>query len=111
MFLLAKSGLIALSLGAAALLGGCQSGGMATPASHEMAANAVQCDKCQMTWVTKPNQAGGGQGRYSGYTGYTTRKEMVCPDCKDALSNFVATGNLRHECKACGGNMAICDAH
>lgn len=103
---LLKRGLGSLALGAGLLLVGCQSSGATAPASHEMAANAVQCDKCQMTWVKVPMDNGKGR-----VVGYTTRKSMECPDCTDAVSNFFATGNLKHECKACGGNMAVCDTH
>ena len=35
---------------------------------------------------------------------------MECPDCKGAVQNFFATGNLKHECSACGGNMKACEA-
>ena len=101
-----KQSLLGLSLGTVLLLAGCQSGGSAqAPASHEMASNAVQCDKCQVTWVQTPITSGKG----GAVTGFQPRKQMVCPDCKDAVSNFFATGNLKHDCKACGGNMAICE--
>lgn len=106
MFSFLKNGLFGLTLGTGLLLVGCQSGGAEAPPSHEMAANAVQCDKCQMTWVRSPIDAGKGH-----IVGYTSHKQMECPDCKDAVSNSFATGNLKHECKACAGNMAICDAH
>lgn len=113
MFAKLKIGLLSFSLGASALLAGCQSGGEPMAASHEMASDAVACDKCQVTWVKYPISSAGGQGGrgYSGVTGYGTRKQMVCEDCKDAVSNFFATGNLKHDCKACGGNMAVCDKH
>ena len=93
------------------LLAGCQSGGAQMPPSHAMAPGAVQCDKCQVTWVSTPGTTiQGGQGGV-GITGYTTRSEMACPDCKGAVQNFFATGNLKHECTACGGNMKACEAH
>lgn len=106
MFSMLKTGLLGLSLGAGLLLVGCQSGGAQAPASHEMASNAVQCDKCQVTWVKVPTDNGKGR-----IVGYTSRKQMECPDCKDAVSNFFATGQLKHTCSACGGNMAPCEAH
>lgn len=108
MFSILKSGLVGLTLGTGLLLVGCQSGGAPAPASHEMASNAVQCDKCQVTWVKYPI-TGGGKGQQ--IIGYGTRKQMECPDCRSAVSNFFATGNLKHDCKACGGNMAVCEAH
>jgi len=43
--------------------------------------------------------------------GYSTRKEMECPDCKSAAANFFATGNYQHTCATCGDSMAVCDAH
>ncbi len=107
MFSMLKTGLLGLSLGAGLLLVGCQSGGAAqAPVSHEMASGAVQCDTCKVTWVKVPEY-----GKGMRITGYTTRKEMECPECKSAVENFFATGNLKHECKACGGNMAVCEAH
>lgn len=107
MFSMLKIGLLGLSLGAGLLLVGCQSGGAKAPASHEMASDAAQCDKCKVTWVKVPITPGGGKS--DRIIGYTSRKQMVCPDCKDAVSNFFATGNLKHDCKACGGNMTICE--
>jgi len=108
MFSLLKSFAMSLTLGAGLLLVGCQSDGSQTQASpsHEMASSAVACDKCQTTWVKMPieNQ----KGRL---VAYSSRKEMACPDCKDAVSNFFATGKLEHTCKTCGGNMTICEAH
>ena len=87
---------------------GCQSGGAQASASHEVASDAVACDKCQMTWVKYPI-TGGDKNRQ--IIGYSMHQKMECPDCKNAVSNFFATGNLEHGCKACGGNMEVCKAH
>ena len=109
MFSLLKKSLF--GIGASLLLAGCQTGGTATPASHTMTPGAVQCDKCQTTWVNTPGTTiQGGQGG-SGITGYSTQATMACPDCKSAAVNFFTTGNLMHDCKACAGNMKACEAH
>jgi uncharacterized UBP type Zn finger protein len=66
---------------------------------------AVTCDTCKVTYVKMPITQ---KGRI---IGYSTRKEMECPMCKDAVTNFFQTGKLEHTCTACGGNMSICEAH
>ena len=53
-----------------------------------------------------PTDAGKGH-----IVGYSTRKVMECPDCKDAVSNFFATGQFKHTRKTCGDTMELCDAH
>jgi len=63
-----------------------------------VAANAIMCDKCKTTWVTKA-EAGGR------ITRYTRQKAMVCPDCISAVENWARTGNLKHHCAHCGGTM------
>ena len=101
-------GLLAACAGTALFLVGCQSsGGSGTQPTHEMAADAVQCDKCQVTWVKVPITPGGGKDYR--VIGYSARKQDACPDCRNALPNFFSGGKLRHECKACGGNMTICE--
>ncbi len=107
MFASWKMSFMSLSLGAGLLLAGCSSTDSKMPASHAMAGDAMSCDKCKTTWV-RVNDGSGKGGRS---VGYTTQKTHVCPDCKDAVTNFFTTGTMKHECKACGGNMAICEAH
>ena len=68
----------------------------------------VTCTKCEVTWVKLPSTAGGKQGAV---TQYSWSKRDACPDCKDAVSNFFATGKLAHACKTCGDSMKICDTH
>ena len=103
-----KMSFLGLSLGAGLLSVGCQSDAQKmAPASHEMSDNAVRCDKCEVTWVKVPGTQSGRPG--GAVIGYTSRKQDACPDCKDAASNFFATGKMEHACKACGGNMAICE--
>jgi len=68
--------------------------------------DAIACDKCKVTFVKVP--VDGGKGRI---VGYTSRKQMVCPDCKGAVENMFATGKFEHTCTACGGNMSGCAAH
>lgn len=105
MFSFLKSGLMGLSLGAGLFLVGCQSNTPSEP-THMMATDAVQCDKCQVTYIRVPTL-----GDKNHTIGYTSKPEMLCPDCKDAVANYFSTGNLKHECAACKGNMAICKDH
>ena len=104
-----KLALAALTLGMGVFVAGCQSDAAAqAPASHEMASNAAQCDKCQVTWVKEASHVGGKQGAI---VQYNWTKRDACPDCKGAVANFFDTGKLEHACKACGGNMAACEGH
>jgi len=103
-----KLAVVALTLGAGFFVAGCQTTGAQTPASHAMASTAAQCDKCQVTWVKEPSTAGGKQGAIAQFNWV---KRDACPDCKGAVATFFETGKLAHSCKACGGNMAACDAH
>ena len=103
--------MLTLSLGAGVALGGCQSSEHAEH-HHEGAAvsggsnTAVQCDKCQVTWVKVPTDNGKGR-----IVGYYLKKEDACPDCKDAVTSFFTSGKLAHTCKTCGGNMTPCQGH
>ena len=109
MFSVKTLGLLGLVACAGLLLGGCQSSSTASSEpSHHMSAGAVACDKCQTTWVNEPTTAGGGK---SNITGYSAKQVHECPDCKSAVQNFFATGELKHTCSACGGNMAPCEKH
>ena len=96
---------------AAAMIGtglfaiGCQSTGAST-ASAAAPDKALTCTKCEVTWVKVPTD--GGKGRV---VGYTSKKTMVCPDCKDAVSNFFATGKFQHTCTTCGDSMEMCETH
>ena len=88
------------------VLAGCASSGNgAQAASAGASTQAVTCSKCKVTWVKVPDTA---KGRI---VGYTNRKEMTCPDCKDAVANFFATGKFQHTCKTCGDSMELCEAH
>jgi hypothetical protein len=102
-----KLALAALTLGTGFIVAGCQSENANDMTSHEMGSKAAHCDKCETTWV----QTSAPSAKGSPILAYTANKHMVCPDCKDAVSNFFATGNLKHECKTCGGNMAACEGH
>jgi len=102
MFSVLKIGLLGLGLGAGMLLVGCKT----APATHAMAADAVQCDTCKTTWVKAPRTTGKGQ-----IVGYSPVKKMACPDCRNAVQNFFETGKLAHTCKACGGNLTMCESH
>jgi ribosomal protein S27E len=97
-----KIGAVGLGLIAGTLLAGCKT----APATHTMASDAVQCDTCKVTWVKVPHHTG-----RSGVVGYSSFKQMECPDCRNMVVNFFETGNLEHTCKACSGNMTICESH
>ena|ERR1035437_3182805 len=99
---LLKIGVVGLGLVGGVLLVGCQT----APATHAMASDAVQCDMCKVTWVKVPHHTG-----RSGIVGYSSFKQMECPDCRNMVMNFFETGKLEHTCKACGGNMTICQSH
>ena len=105
-----KIGILGLGLCALLALAGCQSGGMeasATAPSHEMAPNAMRCDKCQVTWVKTPYNVD-----KRGGIAYRDTKKMECPDCEERMSNFFKTGRItEHHCNACGGNMMACETH
>jgi len=103
-----KFGMLSLGLGAVLALAGCQSGSATNTPSHEMSMNAMHCDKCQVTWVKTPYA----NGRTPGAIGYHETQKMECPDCKERMSNFFATGKImEHHCNACGGNMVACEGH
>lgn len=102
-----KLALATATLGAGLLLAGCASdANKPAESSLSTSSQGVTCTKCQTTWVKVPID--GGKGRI---VGYTSRKEMACPDCTSAVSNFFATGKLEHHCKTCGDSMEICEAH
>jgi hypothetical protein len=110
MFQLLKISMQGLALGVGIFLAGCQSSAPPTAATHMMSTQAVQCDMCKTTIVNAPSTvSSGGHGGW--ITVYSPHKEMDCPDCKSAASNFFATGKLEHTCKACGGNMVPCEGH
>jgi hypothetical protein len=92
-------------LGAGMFVVGCTANNKPAESSVVTTAGAVACSKCEVTWVKVPAT---GKGPV---VGYTTRKSHVCPDCKDAVANFFATGQFQHTCKTCGDSMEICEAH
>jgi hypothetical protein len=98
-------GLLGLSIAAGALSFGCQSSSKSEPTANLASTQAVTCDTCKVTYVKIPMEQ---KGRI---VGYYSRKQMECPMCKGAVTNFFQTGKLEHTCTACGGNMSICDAH
>ena len=106
-----KMGMLGLGLSAVLALAGCQSGGgnaAAAAPSHEMAPEAMRCDKCQVTWVKTPYKGGHGASAIQ----YRDTQKMTCPDCEEKMSNFFKTGKImEHHCNACGGNMAACETH
>lgn len=106
-----KMGMLGLGFSAVLALAGCESSGTNASAampSHEMAPEAMRCDKCQVTWVKTPYA----NGRHPGAIGYRDSQKMECPDCSEKMSNFFKTGKImEHHCNACGGNMAACETH
>jgi hypothetical protein len=98
---------VAASLLAGGLvLTGCASnGGGNTAQAATASTQAVTCSKCQTTWVKIPNRE---KGRI---VSYSTRKQMVCPDCKDAVASFFDSGKFQHTCKTCGDSMELCEGH
>ena len=104
-----KTGLMALGMaGALALAGRSSEGGAATQPVRAgvPSTQGVTCSKCQVTYVQVPTNDGKGR-----FQGYTTRKDMECPDCKTAVENFFETGKLQHACTYCQGTMEVCESH
>ena len=100
------SGVLGLAMLSGLALAGCQSSGANAQASGVPSTQAVMCPKCQITWVKVPTDNGKGR-----IVGYTTRKNMECPDCKTAVENFFSTGKLEHSCKTCGSDLQACEMH
>jgi ribosomal protein S27E len=108
MFSLPRLVLTSLTLSAGLLLAGCQSGG--TKAATTLpATQAVSCSKCKTVFVREPRSSSTGKGSH--IVGYRTRRAMTCPDCKDAVESFFATGKFQHTCKTCGDTMELCEGH
>jgi hypothetical protein len=59
---------------------------------------ALMCDRCQTTWVLRPE----GAGRW---VRYTRQKAMVCPDCESAVETWWKTGQFKHSCSRCKGRL------
>ncbi len=96
--------LSAIVTSTALVAAGCQSNKPAT--ADATPGEAVMCAKCQTTWVKLPRTE---KGRV---VAYTTRKGMVCPDCKSAAENFFATGKMENTCATCGPDaMEVCKMH
>lgn len=106
MFHFSKRSFAGLTLGAGLLLAGCATDNKPAQSSLTESPQGVMCSMCKVTWVKVPTDNGKGR-----IVGYTTKKQMVCPDCKDAVSNFFDTGKLQHTCKTCGDSMDVCEAH
>ena len=109
MFRMWKTGLMGFGLTAALAVAGCASTGNspAQPAAAGVpSTQAVACSKCQVTYVQVPTNDSKGRFR-----GYSTRKDMECPDCKTAVQTFFKTGKLEHSCTHCQGTMEVCESH
>ena len=106
MFGMSMTSLSAAMLGAALFVTGCSTANKESAQSTlTPSTQAVTCSKCQVTWVKVPEMA------KSRIVGYSSRKSMVCPDCKDAVASFFASGKFQHTCKTCGDSMELCEAH
>ena len=106
--LLSKTTLATFAIGSGLLLAGCAAGEAVPTAAPDAlsGSNGVTCTKCQVTYARSP--VVNDKGRV---VRYETRKTHECPDCKDAVTNFFATGKLEHTCKTCGDTMELCEAH
>ena len=60
--------------------------------------SALMCDRCETTWVLRPE----GAGRW---VRYTRQKAMVCPDCESAVETWWKTGEFKHSCSRCKGRL------
>ena len=107
MFGLGKMGTVILALSGGLVLAGCAKDNTAAESSTLNTDKGVICTKCQTTWVQVEHRDKAGQQ----ITYFTPQKRHVCPDCKDAVANFFATGNLQKTCKTCGDSMEICEGH
>jgi len=105
MFRITTVSVAALILGAGLIVAGCKSEEKPAQSSLQTTPEGVMCTKCQAVWVQTPRTEKGRVVEYS------SSKQMVCPDCKDAVANFFATGKLQHTCKTCGDSMEICQGH
>lgn len=104
MFSNRKAGWLALSLGVALLLIEGAGANAADQAPAQPSPQAVTCTMCQVTWVKMPDR--NQKGRVVGY--HWGKKE--CADCMDAITSFINTGKFQRTCKACGGEMVMCEA-
>jgi len=100
-----KAIVLSLGIGAATLLSGLSTNTRAAAPTTAPTTQAASCDGCKVTFVKVPNSTKGQ------FISYHEEGRMTCPSCKDAITNFFTTGKLEHSCSACGGNMAICEAH
>lgn len=107
MFIVSKSFVAALTLGAGLLAAGCQSQpAVHSPTGGVVSNEAVMCTKCEVTWTKVPID--GGKGRV---VGYSSQRRMVCPDCRTAAENFFRTGKFQHTCATCGDSLQHCKVH
>jgi hypothetical protein len=105
MFRFPKVAFAALTLGTS-LLVGCQADNKPPESTLVTTDKGVICTKCQTTWVKVPIT-----GDKNKIVAYRTQAKMTCPDCKNAVENFFATGKLERTCKTCGDSMEICEEH
>ena len=103
MYRATKLFLMAFSVGAAALLAGCQSSDHQPASAAAASEQAVTCSKCKVTYFQTPVAK-------NSVVKYTTSK-MECPDCKSAAATFFSTGKFQHSCKTCGDTLEICELH
>ena len=86
-----------------AFLAGCTS---MRPQAGTTQNSALVCNKCESVWV--PSQIRG--GKPGGHYVYRASRKMVCPQCESMAETFFRTGQFRHSCPGCGGNVMRCTA-
>jgi hypothetical protein len=103
-------GMMGFGMSTVLALAGCASTGNGKAETAAAAAlpstQAVACSKCEVTYVKVPTNDAKGR-----FIGYSTRKNMECPDCKTAVQTFFETGKLEHSCAHCQGTMEVCESH
>jgi len=64
----------------------------------------VLCSGCEAAWFL--DESGGSLS--SDIDEYRTLTGMECGSCRSAVHNFFVTGELRHFCALCEGNLKRC---
>ena len=111
MFSSLNIGFLSASLGVSALLMGCAAkgpndGSHAMDTSDPSGPQAMTCSQCKTVLVRV--QVTRGAGKVARLNAYKTVEKDMCPDCRNNVENFFATGHFEHGCKACGGQMTAC---
>lgn len=118
MQLFRKLSIGALSIGAAFLAAGCQSGGGTAVGSGPTttpSGASVSCDKCQTVYSKSPVMTGGGpHSTTPNILVYRTVAEHECDECRNVVKDYFTYGKMKfpgetiHQCKLCGGTVKVC---